>query len=222
VTKWCISSKEKAAALGLLLHIITQFSGWAAENQKVPKSLQLASADVRHHKVYNQQHECRTLTRDVWRQCAFSLKSIALSTWRAPNYYLRNFFFSSICFCRLFASVSLIMADYILLHFYIPSEPCKAQEQPWVTPDLSLKEFAFRPENICVCCIYSLQKTVIFPLNKVNDWQLMSLVLLFHYLLLNMFRVLVHPSSGDCELFVEWSTASACIRIPLHPSRTTP
>ena len=28
----------------------------------------------------------------------------------------------------------------------------------------------------------------------------MSLVLLFHYLLLNMFRVLVHPSSGACDL----------------------
>ena len=31
----------------------------------------------------------------------------------------------------------------------------------------------------------------------------MSLALLFHYLLLNMFRMLVHPSSGACDLFVE-------------------
>ena len=31
----------------------------------------------------------------------------------------------------------------------------------------------------------------------------MSLVLLFHYLLLNMFRMLVHPSSGACDLFVK-------------------
>jgi len=29
----------------------------------------------------------------------------------------------------------------------------------------------------------------------------MSLALLFHYLLLNMFRMLVHPSSGACDLF---------------------
>jgi len=54
---------------------------------------------------------------------------------------------------------------------------------------------------------------------------LMSLVLLFHYLLLNMFRMLVHPSSGACELlwiyFMCCSSASACIRIPHHPSRTT-
>jgi len=31
----------------------------------------------------------------------------------------------------------------------------------------------------------------------------MSLALLFHYLLLNMFRMLIHPSSGACNLFVE-------------------
>jgi len=31
----------------------------------------------------------------------------------------------------------------------------------------------------------------------------MSVALLFHYLMLNMFRTLVHPSSGSCDLFVE-------------------
>ena len=31
----------------------------------------------------------------------------------------------------------------------------------------------------------------------------MSLALLFHYLMLNMFRVLIHPSSVACDLFVE-------------------
>jgi len=31
----------------------------------------------------------------------------------------------------------------------------------------------------------------------------MSLALLFHYLLLNMFRMLIHPSSGACDLFVD-------------------
>jgi len=31
----------------------------------------------------------------------------------------------------------------------------------------------------------------------------MSLALLFHYLLLNMFRILIHPSSGAFDLFVE-------------------
>ena len=71
----------------------------------------------------------------------------------------------------------------------------------------------------------------------------MSLALLFHYSLLSMFRMLVHPSSGACDLlwiyfvccialvrcvlvlrcgsagvvwypYAGWSTASACIRIP--------
>ena len=31
----------------------------------------------------------------------------------------------------------------------------------------------------------------------------MSLALLFHYLLLNMFRMLIHPSSGAYDLFAE-------------------
>jgi len=31
----------------------------------------------------------------------------------------------------------------------------------------------------------------------------MSLASLFHYLMLIMFRMLIHPSSGACDLFVE-------------------
>jgi len=31
----------------------------------------------------------------------------------------------------------------------------------------------------------------------------MSLALLFHYLMLTMFRMLIQPSSGACDLFVE-------------------
>jgi len=31
----------------------------------------------------------------------------------------------------------------------------------------------------------------------------MPLALLFNYLMLNMFRMLIHPSSGACDLFVE-------------------
>ena len=77
----------------------------------------------------------------------------------------------------------------------------------------------------------------------------MSLAFLFPYLMLNMFRMLIHPSSGACDLCVElfyglycsgsmrvgvtvwfgWGGvvsgcrlgASACIRIPHHPSQTT-
>ena len=31
----------------------------------------------------------------------------------------------------------------------------------------------------------------------------MSLALVFHYSMLNMFRMLIHPFSGACDLFVE-------------------
>ena len=39
----------------------------------------------------------------------------------------------------------------------------------------------------------------------------MLLALLFHYLLLNMFRMLVHPSSGTCNLF--WVYFLGCIAL---------
>jgi len=48
----------------------------------------------------------------------------------------------------------------------------------------------------------------------------MSLVLLFLYLMLNMFRMLIHPSSGACDLFVElfrglYCSASMCVSVTL-------
>jgi hypothetical protein len=39
----------------------------------------------------------------------------------------------------------------------------------------------------------------------------MSLVLLFHYLLLNMFQMLVHSSSGVCDLL--WIYLIGCIAV---------
>ena len=55
----------------------------------------------------------------------------------------------------------------------------------------------------------------------------MSLSLLFHYLLLNMFRMLVHPSSGACELL--WIYFMCCIALVrcvfsfnLHKDTTPP
>ena len=39
----------------------------------------------------------------------------------------------------------------------------------------------------------------------------MSLALLFHYLLLNMFPMLVHPSSGACDLL--WIYLMFCIAL---------
>jgi len=48
----------------------------------------------------------------------------------------------------------------------------------------------------------------------------MSLALLFHYLMLNMFRMLIHPSSGACYLFVElfhglYCYGSMCVGVTL-------
>jgi len=48
----------------------------------------------------------------------------------------------------------------------------------------------------------------------------MSLALLFHYLMLNMFRMLIHPSSGVCDLFVElfhrlYYSGSMCVGVTL-------
>ena len=48
----------------------------------------------------------------------------------------------------------------------------------------------------------------------------MSLALLFHYLMLNMFRMLMHPSSGDSDLFVElfhgfYCSGSMCVGVKL-------
>ena len=54
----------------------------------------------------------------------------------------------------------------------------------------------------------------------------MSLALLFHYLLLNMFRMLIHPSSGACDLFDElfgWGgVVSGCRLKPASGYHTTP
>ena len=49
---------------------------------------------------------------------------------------------------------------------------------------------------------------------------MMPLALLFHYLMLNMFRMLIHPSSGVCDLFVElfhvlYCSGSMCVGVTL-------
>jgi len=48
----------------------------------------------------------------------------------------------------------------------------------------------------------------------------MSLALLFHHLLLNMFRILIHPSSGACDLLDEllhglYDSGSMCVGVAL-------
>jgi len=48
----------------------------------------------------------------------------------------------------------------------------------------------------------------------------MSLALLFHYLMFNMFRMLIPPSSGACDLFLElfhglYCSGSMCVGVTL-------
>ena len=48
----------------------------------------------------------------------------------------------------------------------------------------------------------------------------MSFALLFHYLMLNMFRILIHLSSGACDLYVElfhelYCSGSMCVGVML-------
>ena len=43
----------------------------------------------------------------------------------------------------------------------------------------------------------------------------MSLAFLFHYLLLNMFRMLIHPSSGACDLLSYFMGCIALVRCVL-------
>jgi len=53
----------------------------------------------------------------------------------------------------------------------------------------------------------------------------MSLAFLFHYLMLNMFRMLIHPSSGACDLFVELFHGLYCsgsMHVGLTEYHTTP
>ena len=53
---------------------------------------------------------------------------------------------------------------------------------------------------------------------EYRETNLKSLALLFHYLMLNMFRMLMHPSSGACDLFVElfhglYCSGSMCVGV---------
>jgi len=48
----------------------------------------------------------------------------------------------------------------------------------------------------------------------------MSLALIFHYLMLNMFQMLIHPFSGACDLFVKlfhglYCSGSMCVGVTL-------
>ena len=70
---------------------------------------------------------------------------------------------------------------------------------------------ALEPSVIIInyCIILKFIGQCIILIVEQRQTNLMSLALLFHYLLLNMFRMLVHPSSGACDLL--WIYFMCCI-----------
>ena len=65
------------------------------------------------------------------------------------------------------------------------------------------------------CCQPAINSILLAEYRQTN---LVSLALLCHYLMLNMFRMLVHPSSGACDLFVElfqglYCSGSMCVGV---------
>ena len=86
-------------------------------------------------------------------------------------------------------------------------------------------------KSICESYIY-------WTVHHLYSWikrdQLDVTCFLFHYLMLNMFRMLIHPSSGACDLFIElfhglyccgtmrvsWKPASGYHTTPPQPNHT--
>jgi len=75
--------------------------------------------------------------------------------------------------------------------------------------------------NVTLSSVVEMQ--VVFknmPLVEHRETNLISLALLFHYLMLNMFRILINQSSGACDLFVElfhglYCSGSMCVGVTL-------
>ena len=108
-------------------------------------------------------------------------------------------------------------------------EGCCVQEEAWIVgkPDLDVAPRQCAGSRVAphpVIWQNIRHPYVYWTVNHLDSWvkrdNLMSLALLFLYLMLNMFRMLIHPSSGACDLFVElfhglyWS-GSMCIGVTL-------
>ena len=70
-------------------------------------------------------------------------------------------------------------------------------------------------ELVCVEKVAELTGVI-----EYREANLMSLTYLFHYLMLNMFRMLIHPSSRACDLFIElfhglYCSGTMCVGVTL-------
>ena len=99
-----------------------------------------------------------------------------------------------------------------ILGIFVYQIPARIQELQDFTPEKKLLK-AQKTNMIlmfigpCIILIVEYRKT-----------NLITPALLFHYLMLNMFRMLIHPSSGACDLFVElfhglYCSGSMCVGV---------
>ena len=109
----------------------------------------------------------------------FLLPSFILSLTRFPS--LRSHSFSAYSFLLYVTIYSL----YGCLSLFLASRP------PLILPFVATSTYFF------------VYWTVHHLDSLIKRDQLDVTCFLFHYLMLNMFRMLVHPSSGACDLFVE-------------------
>ena len=106
--------------------------------------------------------------------------------------------------------------------FFIDLEPLNIKARPWFEPSANTRRSnatlqrsgllyftAVRPSELVQrsllhthICTY-----VYWTVHHLDSWikidQLDVTCFLFHYLMLNMFRMLIHPSSGACDLYDE-------------------
>jgi hypothetical protein len=83
--------------------------------------------------------------------------------------------------------------------------------------NVKIQQEIFLSSNIYLYSLLFIGPCIILIV-ELRQTNLMSLALLFHYLLLNMFRMLVYPSSEACYLFVQlfhvlYYSGSMCVGV---------
>jgi len=71
-------------------------------------------------------------------------------------------------------------------------------------------------------CLETVYELPLLPNNTASETSYVywTMHLLFHYLMLSMFQMLIHPSSGACDLFFElfhglYCSGSMCVGVTL-------
>ena len=114
------------------------------------------------------------------------------------------------CECRLCTIIQLVST--LLKCWYDSQQERTREEMKRQTTDKDTSKIIMRNETAIwtqqILCL--LDRASFCKLNKDRPtW--CHLLLLFHYLLLNMFRMLVHPSSEACDLL--WIYFVCCVAL---------